>query len=85
MAKNITTIEDLAVMINQSFTETQKHMHTQFAALKGELTGIMTDMAEELTATHEDVRSVRTTVTMLVRSDCRVELQVTQRGRLGRV
>jgi hypothetical protein len=29
----------------------------------------MKEMMEELTATHEDVRSVRNTVTMLVRSD----------------
>ena len=34
-----------------------------------ELTGLMTEMMEELTATHEDVRSVRNTVNMLVRSD----------------
>jgi methyl-accepting chemotaxis protein len=34
-----------------------------------ELTGLMQDMLEELTATHEDVRYVRTTVTTLAQSD----------------
>jgi hypothetical protein len=31
-----------------------------------ELTGLMTEMMEALTATHEDVRSIRSTVTTLV-------------------
>ncbi len=64
-----TTLDDLAAMINHSFTEAQKHADAQLAALKGELTGIMKDMAEELTATHEDVRYIRTTVNLLVRND----------------
>jgi carbonic anhydrase len=34
-----------------------------------ELKGLMTDMMQELTATHEDVRYVRTTVAMLTHSD----------------
>ena len=57
-----TTLDDLAAMINRSFTEAQKHTDAQLAALRGELTGIMKDLAEELTATHEDVRYIRTTV-----------------------
>ena len=64
-----TTLDDLAAMINHSFTEAQQHTDAQVAALNGELTGIMKDMAEELTATHEDVRYVRNTVTKLVRND----------------
>jgi hypothetical protein len=64
-----TTLDDLAAMINRSFTEAQKHTDAQLAALKGELTGIMKDLAEELTATHEDVRYIRTTVNLLVRND----------------
>ena len=64
-----TTLDDLAAMINHSFTEAQQHADAQLAALKGELTGIMKDMAEELTATHEDVRYIRTTVNLLVRND----------------
>jgi hypothetical protein len=31
--------------------------------------GVMTEMLDELTVTHEDVRYVRTTVNMLVRND----------------
>jgi anaerobic ribonucleoside-triphosphate reductase len=64
-----TTLNDLAAMINHGFTEAQKQTDAQVAALNGELTGIMKDMAEELTATHEDVRYVRNTVTKLVRND----------------
>jgi chaperonin cofactor prefoldin len=64
-----TTLDDLAAMINRSFTEAQKHTDAQLAALRGELTGIMKDLAEELTATHEDVRYIRTTVNLLVRND----------------
>jgi chaperonin cofactor prefoldin len=64
-----TTLDDLAAMINHSFTEAQQHTDAQLALLKGELTGIMKDMAEELTATHEDVRYIRTTVNLLVRND----------------
>jgi hypothetical protein len=64
-----TTLDDLAAMINHSFTEAQKHADAQVALLKGELTGIMKDMVEELTATHEDVRYIRTTVSLLVRND----------------
>jgi chaperonin cofactor prefoldin len=64
-----TTLDDLAAMINHSFTEAQKHTDAQLASLKGELTGIMKDMTEELTATHEDVRYIRTTVNLLVRND----------------
>ena len=72
-----TTLDDLAVIINQSFTEAQKHTDAQLAALKGELTGIMKDMAEELTATHEDVRYIRTTVNLLVRNDVAQDAAIT--------
>jgi hypothetical protein len=64
-----TTLDDLAALINHGFTEAQKHTDAQLAALKRELTGTMKDMAEELTATHDDVRYIRTTVNLLVRND----------------
>ena len=64
-------------MINHSFTEAQKHADAQLAALRGELTGIMKDMAEELTATHEDVRYIRTTVNLLVRNDVAQDAAIT--------
>jgi hypothetical protein len=50
------------------------------------LTGLMKDMLEEVTATHEDVRSVRNTVTMLVKSDAAHEAAIESlRKRLDRV
>ena len=50
------------------------------------LTGLMQDMLEEVTATHEDVRSVRTTMTMLARSDAAHEAAIESlRKRLERV
>jgi chaperonin cofactor prefoldin len=51
-----------------------------------ELRGIMTDMMQELHATHEDVRYIRNTVTMLVRSDAAHEAAIESlRTRLERV
>jgi chromosome segregation ATPase len=50
------------------------------------LTGLMQDMLQELTATHEDVRYVRTTVNMLARSDAAHEAAIESlRKRLDRV
>ena len=46
----------------------------------------MKEMMEELTATHEDVRYVRNTVTMLVRSDTAHEAAIASlRTRVERV
>jgi hypothetical protein len=51
-----------------------------------QLKGLMKDMMEELTATHEDVRYVRTTVTMLVKSDAAHEAAIESlRTRVERV
>lgn len=51
-----------------------------------ELKGLMKEMMEELTATHEDVRYVRNTVTMLARSDAAHEAAIESlRKRLERV
>jgi Spy/CpxP family protein refolding chaperone len=51
-----------------------------------ELTGLMQDMLGELTATHEDMRSVRRTVTMLVKSDAAHEAAIESlRKRVERV
>jgi hypothetical protein len=73
--------------------EKTHHNQSREPATKGdlqaavsELRGIMTDMMQELTATHEDVRSVRTTVTMLVRSDAAHEAAIESlRTRVERV
>ena len=84
--KKPTTIDDLAIMMNGGFTATQKHMDEQLDALKGEMMGIMKGMAEELAATHEDVRYVRTTVTTLAQSDATHETAIASlRKRLERV
>jgi chaperonin cofactor prefoldin len=51
-----------------------------------ELTGLMKDMLEELTATHENVRAVRKTANMLVKSDAVHEAAIESlRKRLDRV
>jgi hypothetical protein len=69
MAKNNpqkpTTLDDLAVMINQGFTETQKHIDHRLDKVEH----IQKDMLDELTATHKDVRYLRRSVDMLVRND----------------
>jgi hypothetical protein len=50
------------------------------------LTGLMHDMLEELTTTHDDVRYVRTTVTTLAQSDAAHEAAIESlRTRLDRV
>jgi hypothetical protein len=78
-----TSLHDLARMINQSFTTMQRHIDGQLAALEGEMIqrmdkrekrmdtveGVLKDMAEELTATHADGRSLRRSVAVLVRHD----------------
>jgi hypothetical protein len=51
-----------------------------------DLKGLMKEMLEDLTATHEDVRYVRTTVTMLAQSDAAHEAAIESlRKRLERV
>jgi chaperonin cofactor prefoldin len=51
-----------------------------------ELKGLMREMMEELTAIHEDVRSVRNTANMLVRSDAAHEAAIESlRTRVERV
>jgi chaperonin cofactor prefoldin len=59
-------------------------------AMKTEIVGAVKDtmkeMMEELTATHEDVRYVRTTVTMLVKSEAAHEAAIASlRKRVERV
>jgi hypothetical protein len=50
------------------------------------LTGLMMEMLEELSATHEDVRYVRNTVTTLARGDAAHEAAIESlRKRLERV
>jgi hypothetical protein len=44
--------------------------------------GVMTEMLDELTVTHEDVRYVRTTVNMLVRNDAAINIPTARVTRL---
>jgi hypothetical protein len=60
-----TTLDDLTAMINQGFTETQQYLDTRLDEMKG----VLKDVVQELHATHEDVRYIRTTVNLLVRND----------------
>ncbi len=67
MEKLPTTIEELAAMMH-------KHMASKedIKELRAETNGVkdtMQEMMEELTATHEDVRYIRTMVNMVVKSD----------------
>jgi predicted DNA-binding helix-hairpin-helix protein len=65
-----TTLDDLAAMINEGFkTTASKEDVKEVRAEMSSLRSTMSDMAEELTATHGDVRYIRSTVTMLVRND----------------
>jgi hypothetical protein len=74
-----TTLDDLAVMINQGFTETQQYIDKRLGGMDqrldkmdqrlDDMKDVLKDMVQELTATHEDVRYIRTTVNLLVRND----------------
>jgi chaperonin cofactor prefoldin len=63
-----TTLEDLADMINGGFSNMQQQLYDVQGRL-GNVEGTLHDVVEELNATHEDVRYIRTTVNMLVRND----------------
>jgi predicted nucleic acid-binding Zn-ribbon protein len=77
------TVEELATRdtvnaIMETVAETKEGMT--------KLTGLMQDMHEELTATHADVRHIRNTTEMLVKSDAAHETAIASlRKRLERV
>jgi len=84
MEKLPTTIEALAAMLykHMASKEDIKELRAEMSDLKG----TMQEMMEELTATHEDVRYVRNTVTMLARSDAAHEAAIASlRKRMERV
>jgi chaperonin cofactor prefoldin len=67
-----TTLDDLAAMINQGFTETQKYIDQRLGGMDqrlDDMKDVLRDVVQELNATHEDVRYIRTTVNLLVRHD----------------
>jgi methyl-accepting chemotaxis protein len=67
--KGFATTEDLKALAPRGTVTTAMEAVAETKEGMTELTGLMQDMLEELTATHEDVRYVRTTVTTLAQSD----------------
>jgi chaperonin cofactor prefoldin len=59
-------------MINHGFTETQTYMDKRLGGMDqglDDMKSVLKDVVQELNATHEDVRYIRTTVNLLVRND----------------
>jgi hypothetical protein len=84
--KGLATKEDLKSLAPQETVNVMMETVAETKESVTELTGLMKDMLEELTATHEDVRYVRTTVTTLARSDVAHEAAIESlRKRLERV
>ena len=84
--RGLATTDDLKALAPREAVDAV--METVAATKEGmtALTGLMQDMLDELTATHEDVRYVRTSVTMLARSDAAHEAAIESlRKRLERV
>ena len=84
MAKEVTlkdlkvAIEDLAMMTKRGFDQTASRDGLGRLEKRVDvLESIQKDMLEELQTTHEDVRHIRTTVTMLTHSDAAHEAAVT--------
>jgi methyl-accepting chemotaxis protein len=67
--KGFATTEDLKALAPRETVSTVMEAMAETKEGMTELTGLMQDMLEELTATHEDVRYVRITVTTLAQSD----------------
>ena len=72
--KPLATQEALNALTTKVSTVTETVAETKEGLTS--LTGLMQDMLEELTATHEDVRYVRTSVTMLARTDAAHEAAI---------
>jgi predicted nucleic acid-binding Zn-ribbon protein len=84
--KGLATTEDLKALAPQETVTAMMETIAETKESVTELTGLMKDMLEELTATREDVRYIRTTVTTLARSDAAHEAAIESlRKRLERV
>jgi predicted nucleic acid-binding Zn-ribbon protein len=82
--KALATKEALNALTTKVTTVTETVAETKESVTS--LTGLMKDTLEEVTATYEDVRYVRTTMTMLARSDAAHEAAIESlRKRLERV
>ena len=67
-----TRFEEFAGIVNRGFTETQKYIDEQAGKTDQKfdrIESVLKDIAEEVAATHADVRYTRNTVSMLVRSE----------------
>jgi chaperonin cofactor prefoldin len=84
--KGLATQEDLKALAPRETVNAVMEAVAETKKGVTELTGLMKDMLEELTATHEDVRAVRKTANMLVKSDAAHEAPIESlRKRLDRV
>jgi ABC-type transporter Mla subunit MlaD len=84
--KGLATTEDLKALAPQETVSAVMEAVAETKESVTELTGLMKEMLEDLTATHEDVRYVRTTVTTLAQSDAAHEAAIESlRKRIERV
>jgi chaperonin cofactor prefoldin len=84
--KGLATQEDLKALAPRETVNAVMEAVAETKKGVTELTGLMKDMLEELTATHEDVRAVRKTANVLVKSDAAHEAAIESlRKRLDRV
>jgi predicted nuclease with TOPRIM domain len=84
--KGVATQEDLKALAPQETVTAMMETVAETKERVTEVMGLMTEMLEELTATHEDVRYVRTTVTTLAQSDAAYEAAIESlRKRVERV
>jgi hypothetical protein len=74
--KGLATQEDLKALALRETVDVIIETTAETKESVTSLTGLMKDMLEEVTATHEDVRYVRTTMTMLARSDAAHEAAI---------
>jgi len=82
----LATTEDLKALATQETVSAVMETAAETKEGVTALTGLMQDMLQELTAIHDDVRSVRTTVTTLAQSDAAHEAAMESlRTRLERV
>jgi chaperonin cofactor prefoldin len=84
--KGVATTEDLKALAPRETVSAVMEAVAETKESVTELTGLMKDMLQELTAMHEDVRYVRTSVTMLAQSDAAHEAAIESlRKRVERV
>jgi septation ring formation regulator EzrA len=74
--KGLATQEDLNALAPQETVNAIMETVAETKEGVTSLTGLMKDTLQELTATHDDVRYVRTTVTTLARSDAAHEAAI---------